>query len=152
MGTKRLARKMLDRFARIFFNCLAEDWDLDFDNLKHVCGDGVFMDGTKKSSSCENEDDDDGAETEEEEDGDGGPGVNEDEDAPHAPVGSYDLWMNGNLGGTLTTLAQNDWLIQHMPDDGDGWAGNAMLMLQYLGLPEYADQHLAASVGERKHY
>jgi hypothetical protein len=58
--------------------------------------------------------------------------------------------MNGNLGGTLTTLAQNDWLIQHVPDDGDGWAGNAMLMLQCLGLPEHADQCLAASVGERK--
>jgi hypothetical protein len=66
MGTKRLARKMLDRFARIFFNCLAEDWDLDYEELKHICGDGVFMDGTVKTPSQATEDDDDGAETEEE--------------------------------------------------------------------------------------
>jgi hypothetical protein len=110
MGTKRLARKMLDRFARIFFNCLADDWALDFDNLKHVCGDGVFIDGTEKPSSYGTEDDDDGAETEEEEDGDGGPGVNVDENAPIAPVGSCNLWLNGNLGEALSTLAQNDWL------------------------------------------
>jgi hypothetical protein len=44
------------------------------------------------------------------------------------PVGSYDLWSQGTLDDALTTMAQHDWLIQCVPDDGDGWAGNAMRM------------------------
>ena len=108
------------------------------------------MDGKSKLQVHFQDDEDDGAETEEEEDGDGGPGLNENENGPNVPVGSCDLWIQGTLGDTLTTLAQHDWLIQYMPDDGDGWADNAMLMLQYLGMPEHADQCLQSSVEERK--
>jgi hypothetical protein len=141
---------MLDRFARIFFNCLTVDWDQDYENLKHICDDGVSMDGKSKLQVHLQDNEDDGAETEEEEDGDGGPGLNENENGPNVPVGSYDLWIQGTLGDTLTTLAQHDWLIQYMPDDGDRWADNAMLMLKYLGMPEHADQCLQSSVEERK--
>ena len=42
MGTKRLARKKLARFAMIFFNCLHVDWRSNWDNLKHICEVGVF--------------------------------------------------------------------------------------------------------------
>ena len=42
LGTKRLARKMLAKFAIIFFNCLSKTWQKDPDNLEHICGVGVF--------------------------------------------------------------------------------------------------------------
>jgi hypothetical protein len=42
MGTKRLPRKMLARFAIIFFNCLTENWKVDYNKLEHICGTGVF--------------------------------------------------------------------------------------------------------------
>jgi hypothetical protein len=152
LGTKRLARKVLGRFERMFFNCLSKNWNEDVENLEHVCDDGVFMDGTKRKSKKVQfqDDEDDGAETEEEEDGDNGPGVlNEEEGHPNVPVGSYDLWVEGQLGDTLTTMAQHDWMNQHMPDDGEGWAENAMVMLQHLALPEHSNQCLQASVEER---
>jgi hypothetical protein len=41
-GTKRLARKKLERFAIIFFNCLHLDWRGKWEDLLHVCGAGVF--------------------------------------------------------------------------------------------------------------
>ena len=154
LGTKRLARKILDRFARIFFNCLSKNWRDDAENLEHICGDGVFMDGTKRESKIQvsfQDDDDDGAETEEEEDGDNGPGVPiEVAGHPNVPTGSYNLWVQGQLGDTLTTMAQHDWMDQYMKDNGEDWAPNAMRMLQYLALPEYADQHAQASVEERE--
>jgi hypothetical protein len=84
-----------------------------------------------------------------EEDGDGGPGINEPGNVPQVPVGSHDLRLQGAIGDTLTTLAQHDWLTQYMPDDGNDWADNAMLMLQHLGMPEYAGQYQQSSVEER---
>ena len=41
-GTKRLARKKLERFAIIFFNCLHLDWRGNWDDLLHICEAGVF--------------------------------------------------------------------------------------------------------------
>ena len=42
LGTKRLARKILARFDIIFFNCLDRAWKRNHDQLKHICGVGVF--------------------------------------------------------------------------------------------------------------
>ena len=43
LGTKRLARKKLARFAIIFFNCLANNWKDDHEKLARICGPGVFL-------------------------------------------------------------------------------------------------------------
>jgi hypothetical protein len=37
VGTKRLARKKLARFAIIFFNSLHPEWRKDFEHLRHIC-------------------------------------------------------------------------------------------------------------------
>jgi hypothetical protein len=42
MGTKRLARKKLERFAIVFFNCLHNLWRADWNDLRHICEIGVF--------------------------------------------------------------------------------------------------------------
>ena len=42
MGTKRLARKKLERFAIVFFNCLHNLWRADWNDLRYICEIGVF--------------------------------------------------------------------------------------------------------------
>jgi len=49
LGTKRLARKILSRFAMIFFNCLHATWSADPDCLKHICDVGTFPEWDPKA-------------------------------------------------------------------------------------------------------
>ena len=84
VGTKRLARRKLARFAVIFFNSLHPQWRHDYDHLRHICTPETFPELSPSfdhSEYEEEETDDSGSDADDDHDQDFVPPL-----SPHQPT------------------------------------------------------------------